>query len=188
MEEQAMARTEPSVWRAENGDPERVLHFRAGLLHRDIFPAVRRFKRTSKGLRTTHHEYWNDGQRDRKAGPAWIRFDPETGAPIEERWLRKEDLHRDKGPAVLTRGKDGKIHEEWWRNGKQYQPTLSERAQWNATKARQGAPWHRDSVRPILAFDLDGDLHPSRPIADAAAKAKREKSSMKKPGRDEAER
>lgn len=184
-----MANTQRDVWRDPvSGDPMRVLHFRGDRLHLDLFPAVVRIERTPKGLRPTHHEYWNDGQRDRKAGPAWVRFDPATGAPIEERWLRKEDLHRDKGPAVLTRGKDGTIHEEWWRHGTPYQPTLSERAMWNATKARQGTPWHRDSVRPVWGLDLEGNLTLSRPISDAAAKARAAKPSVKKSDRDDAER
>lgn len=151
-----------SVWREpENGDPVRVLHFRDNRLHRNIGPAVIRIQRTAQGLRPTHLEWWSDARRNRAAGPAWIVLDPSTGAPVEERWLRNEDAHRIAGPSVIRRGKDGTVQEEWNRDGKPYRPTLQERARWNATKARQGGPWHPDTTNPIWAKGIEGIATPA---------------------------
>jgi hypothetical protein len=153
---------ERKVWREpEHGDPVRVLHFRNHRLHRTIGPAVIRIERTQQGLRPTHLEWWSDARRNRLGGPAWIVLDPITGAPVEERWLRNEDAHRIAGPSTIRRSKDGTLIEEWNRDGKPYRPTLQERARWNATKARQGGPWHPDSTNPVWAKGIDGIAAPA---------------------------
>jgi hypothetical protein len=93
-------------------------------------------------------------------------LDPITGAPVEERWLRNENAHRIAGPSVIRRDKDGTVIEEWNRDGKPYRPTLQERARWNATKARQGGPWHPDSTNPVWAKGLDAMDAPAAKTAD----------------------
>ncbi len=180
--------TQRSVWRdPQTGDPFRILHFREDRLHRDWGPAVVRVERTPHGLRPSHAEWWADGQRTRAAGPAWIAFDTLTGAPKEERWLRHEDLHRENGPAVVGHDPRGRIREEWWRNGKAYLPTLPERARWNATKARQGGPWHRDSTQPLWAQDLAWQPKETR-LGPAGAKRTAAKAPVAKPGGSDLER
>lgn len=88
---------------------------RHGLLHRDEHdgPAVLERYELSAPF-PSYEAYYHNGELHRGRGPAMITRCPDTGAVIGEWHYIDGRLHRDGGPAIVSRHPDGTIYYEAW--------------------------------------------------------------------------
>ncbi|MEQ8306903.1 MAG: hypothetical protein RIA09_10100 [Hoeflea sp.] len=67
-------------------------------------------------------QIWDANERMHRDGdrPAWLVIDPQTGVVVREEYWFEDNLHREKGPAVIHRdAQTGEVyHVEYHRHGK----------------------------------------------------------------------
>ena len=136
-------------------------------------------------------QYITHDEHNRAAGPAIVSIDPHEYLETEH-WLRAGKHDRRDGPAILCveyyQDDDGErqnrvLHEAWYRDGEQFEPSAHEQMKWQATQAKQGGPlWKEPEDEP--------EPEPVRPggvkAAATAAKAKAAEPKAKhtKPGQE----
>jgi len=87
---------------------------------------------------TGKHHYLNwykNGQRHRKGGPAQIELDPVTGAVVEQQWLRFGQLYRENGKPALVR----------W----------DEKGRLTGESFFEGGRLHRETGPAVIGYDPD---------------------------------
>jgi hypothetical protein len=104
----------------------------------------------------------NDRRNDGTKAPSTTQRD-EDGRLIFQEWRdSRHNQHRDEGPAIVAEGG----HEQWYRNGRLYEPTEHEKSHWGVLKTQQcGAFWQPP------APEQDSIARPSGVKAAAAAAA-----------------
>lgn len=62
-------------------------------------------------------EYYNEGYKDRKSGPAVVEYNKEGVVLVYEYW-KEGNMSREDGPALIEYDDNGKKKvEQWWLNG-----------------------------------------------------------------------
>jgi hypothetical protein len=103
-----------------------------------------------------------DRRNDGTKAPSGTRRERD-GKVIFQEWRdSRYNQHRDNGPAVVAEGG----HEQWYRNGRLYEPTEHEKAHWGVLKAEQGGLFWKPP-----APEQDGQARPGGVKAAAAAAA-----------------
>jgi hypothetical protein len=104
----------------------------------------------------------NDRRNDGTKAPTTTQRERD-GQVIFQEWRdSRYNQHRDEGPAVVA--EDG--NEQWYRNGRPYEPTEHEKSRWGILKAEQGGPFWRPP-----APEQDSQARPGGVKAAAAAAA-----------------
>lgn len=116
----------------------------------------------------------NDRRNDGTKAPSTTQRD-EDGRVIFQEWRdTRYNQHRDEGPAVVAEGG----HEQWYRNGRLYEPTEHEKSHWGVLKAQQGGPFWQPPTPEQESQARPGGVKAA--AAAAAAKAAEAKGTKSK--------
>jgi hypothetical protein len=99
--------------------------------------------------------------RDEEDGPAWTKRDNETGVPVTEEYWRDGDLHREDGPAVITRWPESTVsHQAWWQGDRMRDASEGPCALWHDPQGRPtGEEWCVGGGHERDASEGPGRIH-----------------------------